>query len=408
MSFLGTDAVCEAAGGGEVFAANSASGGLGSAPPSYPPSEMGASVASEHLTNEEVVNCMCKRVEEDGLMIQCDICLCWQHGSCLGIEGDQVPEKYVCQICREPPGGRTKSRYGLDQDWLKEGKFATLPAPFATTASNTSSALQQANEAAFKKLSDLMADLSNLSRVLHSLRVKLHVACEQNNKVFMWSTPWRTKMTSLPASADKIDQDGLHCMKSEESATSNGDFLMNEQLIATEDDKMPSVAREDGKSTSLHNGYADGKSKFLVPHDNLEHDGEPDIDPSLIPSVSEVEQLLPIVIQASLEEAAGHLGQIGDDAATGKPSPADQLFVPEQKRIDKDECRMFLLDHIEEMQREVSATLDRVDERLGVIEKCDDVHSRFEQSTDLVNKTKAIAVVLMQDLSTARKMVGAV
>ena len=45
----------------------------------------------EHLTTEEVVNCSCKRSEEDGLMIQCDICLCWQHGTCLGVEEeDQV------------------------------------------------------------------------------------------------------------------------------------------------------------------------------------------------------------------------------------------------------------------------------------------------------------------------------
>ena len=38
---------------------------------------------------EEVVNCGCGRNEEDGLMIQCDICLCWQHGLCLEIHKEE-------------------------------------------------------------------------------------------------------------------------------------------------------------------------------------------------------------------------------------------------------------------------------------------------------------------------------
>ena len=42
---------------------------------------------------EEVVNCSCGRNEEDGLMIQCDICLCWQHGMCLDIHKEEEVRK---------------------------------------------------------------------------------------------------------------------------------------------------------------------------------------------------------------------------------------------------------------------------------------------------------------------------
>ena len=38
------------------------------------------------MRKEEVINCLCGVVEEDGLMIQCELCLCWQHGYCNGIE----------------------------------------------------------------------------------------------------------------------------------------------------------------------------------------------------------------------------------------------------------------------------------------------------------------------------------
>ena len=43
----------------------------------------------EEKEEVEVVNCGCGRNEEDGLMIQCDICLCWQHGLCLEIHKEE-------------------------------------------------------------------------------------------------------------------------------------------------------------------------------------------------------------------------------------------------------------------------------------------------------------------------------
>uniref|UniRef100_A0A0A9VZB4 PHD finger protein 20-like protein 1 n=1 Tax=Lygus hesperus TaxID=30085 RepID=A0A0A9VZB4_LYGHE len=65
-------------------------------------------VIIERLRSEEIINCTCLFREEDGLMIQCDICMCWQHGICSGIESDvEVPERYVCYICRHPPRVRS-------------------------------------------------------------------------------------------------------------------------------------------------------------------------------------------------------------------------------------------------------------------------------------------------------------
>ena len=176
---------------------------------SYPPSEMDvlSVTGSEHLTTEELVNCSCRRVEEDGLMIQCDICLCWQHGSCLAIEEeDQVPEYYVCETCRNPRLGRTSAKYSVDQDWLNKGILPTvIPSRLSQqeeSGLNANSNVQSSflnnskqslieKDTAFRKLSELMADLANLSKLLHSLRVKLHIASQSNNsKVFMWSSLW--------------------------------------------------------------------------------------------------------------------------------------------------------------------------------------------------------------------------
>ena len=43
------------------------------------------------MSEGEVVHCVCGHTEGDGMMVQCESCLTWQHGSCLGIDrADQV------------------------------------------------------------------------------------------------------------------------------------------------------------------------------------------------------------------------------------------------------------------------------------------------------------------------------
>ncbi|XP_003738388.2 PHD finger protein 20 [Galendromus occidentalis] len=50
---------------------------------------------------KDMVHCPCGVEEESGLMMQCDLCLCWQHGSCFGLENEKhVPERYVCIACQ--------------------------------------------------------------------------------------------------------------------------------------------------------------------------------------------------------------------------------------------------------------------------------------------------------------------
>merc|ERR1719188_1023752 len=110
----------------------------------------------------------------------------------------------------------------------------------------------------------------------------------------------------------------------------------------------------------------------------------------MIPSVSEVQQLLPSIIQAIQEEdsnaaaaAAVVTGQRASEeepisAATAAAAAAPATFVPsptvaqpplpiipEQKRIDKDECRLNLLEHIEKMQNEVDALLGKTEVHLN-------------------------------------------
>merc|ERR1719376_1571027 len=138
------------------------------------------------MEEDEVVNCRCHHPEGDGMMVQCEVCLTWQHGACIGVDSEeQVPENYTCSICRDPPLGRQSALYSIHHEWIREGSLPSI-------------APSLPKDATLKQLSSLMADLCALSSVLHSLQVKLAVAAQKSNpKVFMWSSPWEAS-TSLP------------------------------------------------------------------------------------------------------------------------------------------------------------------------------------------------------------------
>lgn len=490
---------------------------------SYPPSEMDASIAgSEHLTSEELVNCTCRRVEEDGLMIQCDICLCWQHGYCIGLEDeDPVPEKHVCETCRQPTGGRTEARFSLDQDWLKEGKLPSCEAVLGSGfVKNKSSSAIMDRETAFRKLSELMADLANLDKVLHGLRVKLHVASQpSNSKVFMWSSIWSVP-THQPMTVE--DEDDLQptplvpppheasnseainrtaaidphivaerlsllannaAEAEEEKAESKLDTAAEEPVVngikdssspppiienppeeETETNESSAKTEEASKSTEitsqpelepaadssnaelkttektdeqqqqqqpLTNGNAEGSetTEEVVNEDNddesshvkkmVSQNGTADddaeeassehFDASFIPSVSEVERLLPSVIQ----EIASSKNNSSTTSPSTSNKPAESAsnsvnFVPEPKRLDRDECRLNLLQHIESVQAEIDKRYNAIESALAKIEAMPGASNAgfsLKQANDSDAKLKAKLNKLIQDLAVARHLV---
>lgn len=55
----------------------------------------------ERHEEEDIVNCHCGRFLEEGLMIQCQKCLTWQHVDCAGADGKA--EDYTCAKCEDKP-----------------------------------------------------------------------------------------------------------------------------------------------------------------------------------------------------------------------------------------------------------------------------------------------------------------
>ncbi|XP_037808543.1 uncharacterized protein LOC119601593 [Lucilia sericata] len=154
-------------------------------PPQYI-KENGELIKIVHMRQEEIINCLCGYCEEDGLMIQCELCLCWQHGLCNGIDKvSQVPDKYVCYICRNPQRCRESLRFKHDQDWLYEGKL-----PVANYHTSNNSVLNKRAEY-LKRSHTLTGNLLELKNYMHSLRVKINIANNKcHPKLYLWAKKW--------------------------------------------------------------------------------------------------------------------------------------------------------------------------------------------------------------------------
>lgn len=67
-------------------------------------------VPSEPLTSS---NDFDQLEREFGMMIQCEECLSWQHGPCVGLSKEEdCPQQYYCEQCR-PELHSSSSRHGL-------------------------------------------------------------------------------------------------------------------------------------------------------------------------------------------------------------------------------------------------------------------------------------------------------
>lgn len=149
--------------------------------------ENGDVIKIVRMKKEEIINCACGFGEEDGLMVQCELCLCWQHGLCNYIERpDQVPENYVCYICKNPYRMRMSQRYLNYQEWLNDGKL-----PIGNYHMPNSKQTERFDS--LKQCHQLIGNLLEMKRFMHSLDVKINIAEKQGHpKLYLWAKKWET------------------------------------------------------------------------------------------------------------------------------------------------------------------------------------------------------------------------
>ncbi|KAG2237212.1 hypothetical protein INT48_006616 [Thamnidium elegans] len=54
----------------------------------------------ESVEDDSITRCVCGESHSIGLMVCCDQCEVWQHCECMGLEEQEIPEQYFCELCK--------------------------------------------------------------------------------------------------------------------------------------------------------------------------------------------------------------------------------------------------------------------------------------------------------------------
>ncbi|CAG5074088.1 Similar to PHF20L1: PHD finger protein 20-like protein 1 (Homo sapiens), partial [Cotesia congregata] len=309
----------------------------------------GEMVKVEQLKREEIINCTCGVVEEDGLMIQCDLCLCWQHGHCNSIEREKdVPEKYICFICQNSYRQRPSKKYAHDQDWIKEGKLPSL--------TNRHKNQEKLNKrfAMLKRSNDLVGALlkpTTPDMDITQLDIKPEGTCP---------------MTKNEINGDKSINSDSELMKilEEDNSCVNDDLKVKKEISDSKNIEDSPVVKNETEAPQT---------------DKIEdikiEDSEENIKDQLNPSSTDSQ----VQFNASNNNES-LLNDCKSEQAKSKPfeplpeqpPPPQQPFIPEPEApIDPDECRLRLLNHIEHFQNHMEVHLTSVESQVSFLEAMD-------------------------------------
>ncbi|XP_049438126.1 PHD finger protein 20-like isoform X2 [Epinephelus fuscoguttatus] len=311
----------------------------------------------------EVVRCVCEVDEENDFMIQCESCLCWQHGTCMGLYEDNVPHNYTCYYCRHTAGWRRAQRFLSEPDLLISGHMFGL----SCVKENYS----EINASKISHTSSLLAHTHGLNQVLSGLQLKFSLLHSPSHPdLQLWRLPWRReegpRLTSSPrgeppacyiSSEHCYQKPGASWEKAEERQTAavKQEQDTEQKEIKPEDvDKKPADATAD-TNTVMHTDTISIKRENHTHADSREH-------------------------------AMTH---------TAEPRVASEA-----------ECQLNLLEHVESLHHQISTRMDMIERELDVLESWLDHSGELEPPDPLsrLPQLKQRIRRLLCDLCTVRHL----
>ncbi|XP_024865554.1 PHD finger protein 20 isoform X2 [Kryptolebias marmoratus] len=269
----------------------------------------------------EVVRCVCEVDEENDFMIQCESCLCWQHGTCMGLYEDNVPHNYTCYYCRQSTGWRRAQRFLSEPDLLISGPMFGL----SCVKENYS----EINASKISHTSRLLAHTHSLSQVVNGLQLKISLLHSPSHPdLQLWRLPWRQedglRLTSSPRGEAAICYvSSEHCYQKPGASW--------ETAERTEERPVVSVKQE-----------VDSEEKEITPEDPRK------------PSDVSSDVLTPTDTHSQLCIKTEN----NTNTSEHKQKHAASLA----------QCRLNLLEHIESVHHQISARMELMERELDVLE----------------------------------------
>ncbi|NWU28854.1 PHF20 protein, partial [Dyaphorophyia castanea] len=324
----------------------------------------------------EIVRCVCEVKEENDFMIQCEECLCWQHGVCMGLLEDNIPEKYTCYICQDPPGQRSSLKYWYEKEWLSNGHMHGL----AFLEENYS----HQNAKKIVATHQLLGDVQRVIEVLHGLQLKMSILQNKEHPdLKLWCHPWKHITVDEKIHTKHIIHFEENCCKEETASyrTWNG--------TVEKPSTVPSV--EESYITSEHcyqkpRAYYPAIEQRLVveTRGSAMDDGVNRIRENGDDTLSErfgwnLDQEV-----CKMENESKHNYSKVRESVAKKVSPEEAI---EMKLLEKDkegvvnsqlQWQLNLLAHVESLQDEVIHRMDFIEKELDVLESWLDYTGELE------------------------------
>ncbi|XP_060726284.1 PHD finger protein 20-like protein 1 isoform X1 [Tachysurus vachellii] len=302
----------------------------------------------EDESANEIVRCICEMDEENGFMIQCEECMCWQHSVCMGLLEDSIPDQYICYICRDPPGQRWNSKYRHDKEWLYKGHMYGL----SLLTENYS----HQNAKKIVSTHQLLADVYSVKKVLHGLQLKMDILQNKHNpSLHLWARSWVNSDEDQPMGGVP------DCIMFQQRVNQN---LNTETYITSEHSYQ--------KPSGMGHQHKHEQS-FQTASQTL----------SFIPKEEEV-------------SSAISLSGCVSESSSGQVEPARNCL----------QWQMNLLTHIEDVQNQVAGRMDLIEKELDVLESWLDFTGELEPPDPLARlpQLKWRMKQLLMDLGKVQQM----
>ncbi|XP_008568514.1 PREDICTED: PHD finger protein 20-like protein 1 isoform X2 [Galeopterus variegatus] len=305
----------------------------------------------------EIVRCICEMDEENGFMIQCEECLCWQHSVCMGLLEESIPEQYICYICRDPPGQRWSAKYRYDKDWLNNGRMCGL--------SFLKENYSHLNAKKIVSTHHLLADVYGVAEVLHGLQLKIGILKNKHHPdLHLWACSGKRK-----------DQDqGI--AEGEKKTTLQDMVNLEEKKYVQNNKESPRLPLKiEGTYITSEHSYQKPQS-FGQDCKSLIDPGSSDDDDI---SSFEEEQELHTRDKNHLQYLVKERG-----APEKNPTEGNTILLYNDKKSTGDpgdshlQWQLNLLTHIENVQNEVTSRMDLIEKEVDVLESWLDFTGELE------------------------------
>ncbi|XP_049608303.1 PHD finger protein 20 isoform X1 [Syngnathus scovelli] len=300
----------------------------------------------------EVVRCVCEVDEENDFMIQCESCLCWQHGTCMGLYENNVPRNYTCYYCRHCTGWRRTQCYLSEPDLLTSGRMFGL----SFVRDNYS----ESNTSKIAQTSGLLAHTHDLNQVLSGLQLKISLLRTPSHPdLQLWRLPWTPEEGHKPRGEAPVSYvSSEHCYQKPGSLWEK----VEERPKATVKQETPNEEDKEIK----------------------EEDDDDD------------ESNWPGCAQSTKRTCPnGDEGHADSHLATSVSSPASVT-----------ECQLNLLEHVERLHQQIITRMDVIEKDLDILESWLDHSGELEPPEPLsrLPQLKQRIKRLLYDLSVVRRL----